>query len=150
MNTFFKRLKTGSLVGAFFLCTSVQAAEYLSVAQENINVRSGPGTDTTVIYEFPKGYPVQVLEHNGQWMKVADYEGAKGYIHANLLSKIPHVIVKVPEGNVRKGPGTSEDIVGKVVQDVLFEKIAQKGDWIQVRHPQLVGWVHKSLLWPDN
>ncbi|MBM9615412.1 SH3 domain-containing protein [Desulfobulbus rhabdoformis] len=149
MKHYLKILTVSALLGAFFLCSSALAKQYLSVAQDGINVRSGPGTDTTIIYEFPQGYPLEVLEHHGQWLKVVDYEGAKGYVFSSLLTQDPHVIVSVKDGNVRSDPSIKEDnIVGTVVQDVIFEKIDQKGDWVQVRHPQLEGWVHKSLLWP--
>jgi SH3-like domain-containing protein len=81
-------------------------------------------------------------------MHVLDYEQDKGWIYASLVSTTPHVIVKVANGNVRSGPGTEHEVVGRVVRDVILKKTDQKGDWLKVSHPQLSGWVHKQLVWP--
>ncbi|MGD9948779.1 MAG: SH3 domain-containing protein [Desulfobulbus sp.] len=144
-------LKKGSLilVGALLFCSSGYAAQYLSVARDGINIRSGPGTNSDVLFELPMGYPLEVIGREGQWVKVSDYEGDKGYIVDSLLSKTPYVIVKVKECNVRSGPSTSDAVVGNVAKDVIFQKLEQKGDWVKISHPQLTGWVHKSLIWPN-
>jgi len=144
-------MKKGLLVlaGVLFLGSSAWAAEYLSVARDGINIRSGPNTSADVLFELPMGYPVQVLSREGQWVKVVDYEGDKGYVFESLLSKTPTVIVKVAECNIRSGPSTQEAVVGNVTKDVVFQKVEQKGDWVKISHPQLTGWVHKSLVWPN-
>ena len=124
------------------------AAEYLSVAKDGVNLRSGPNTTSEVLYQLPAGYPLEVLGKEGQWYKVSDYEGDKGYIQAAVVNKTPHVIVKAKEGNVRSGPTTKDAVVGNSVRDVIFVKVEQKGDWVKVSHPDLTGWVHKDLVWP--
>ncbi|MDD2466928.1 MAG: SH3 domain-containing protein [Desulfobulbus sp.] len=144
-------LKKGALtlMGSFLLCSSGWGAEYLSVARDGINVRSGPGTNASVLFELPMGYPLEVVSREGQWVKVMDYEGDKGYVVDSLLSKTPYVIIKVKECNVRSGPSTTDPVVGNVVKDVIFQKVEQKGDWVKISHPQLTGWVHKTLVWPN-
>ncbi len=124
------------------------AADFVSVNKDGVNLRSGPTTDAAVLFELPTGYPLEVIERKGDWLQVRDYENDKGWIYNNLTSDTPYVIVKVSKGNIRSGPGTNYDQVGKVVRDVILQKIEQKGDWIQVRHPQLTGWIHKNLVWP--
>ncbi|MGE4558843.1 MAG: SH3 domain-containing protein [Desulfobulbus sp.] len=138
-----------TLIGSLLFCSSVWAAEYLSVARDGINLRSGPGTNSDVLFELPMGYPLEVVSREGQWVKVSDYEGDKGYIVESLLSKTPYVIIKVKECNVRSGPSTNDAVVGNVVKDVIFQRVEQKGDWVKISHPQLTGWIHKSLIWPN-
>jgi SH3-like domain-containing protein len=144
-------LKTVALacMGSMMVCSSVLGAEYLSVARDGINVRSGPGTDSDILFELPMGYPLEVIGREGQWVNVSDYEGDKGYIIDSLLSKTPYVIVKVKECNVRSGPSTNDPVVGNVAKDVIFQKLEEKGDWVKISHPQLTGWVHKTLVWPN-
>lgn len=124
------------------------AADFVSVNKDNVNLRSEPTTNSAVLFELPAGYPLEVLERKGDWLQVRDYEKDKGWIYASLTSNTPYVIVKVNKGNIRSGPGTNYEQVGKVVRDVILQKIEQKGDWLQVRHPQLTGWIHKNLVWP--
>lgn len=138
-----------TLTGAMALSVSAWGGEYLSVARDGINLRSGPGTKTDVLFELPLGYPLEVIGKEGQWVKVTDYEGDKGYIQETLLTKTPHVIVRVKECNIRSSPGTNAPVVGNSVKDVIFQKVEQKGDWVKISHRELTGWVHRSLVWPN-
>lgn len=137
-----------SLLASAFVLTTALAAEYVSVVKDGVNLRSGPKTDAEILYQLPAGYPLEVLSKEGQWLKVSDYEGDKGYITQSLVSTTPYVIVKVKECKIRSGPSTNDTVVGNGVKDVIFKKGEQKGDWIKVSHPDLTGWVHKDLVWP--
>jgi len=139
-----------ALAAVFFLVSlgTVHAAEYVSVAKDGVNLRSGPDTKYSVLFELPEGYPLKVLSRNGQWLKVSDFENDEGWIFSSLVNKNDHVIVTVKEGNVRSGPGINNDKVGEVVREVLLKKVGQQGDWIQVEHPKLKGWIHRKLVWP--
>ena len=138
-----------ALAASSLVSVSAWSAEYMSVARDGINLRSGPNTNTSVLFELPLGYPLEVIGKEGSWVKVSDYEGDKGYIQESLLSKTPYVIVKVKECNVRSGPSTKDPVVGNGAKDVIFQKVEQKGDWIKISHPQLTGWVQKALVWPN-
>ena len=138
---------TAALLGASTV--SALAAEFVSVVKDGVNLRSGPETSYEVLFQLPAGYPLRVLEEKGKWLKVKDYENDKGWIYSNLVSRnAQYVIVKVPTGNVRSGPGTEYDKVGKVVRDVIFRVVERQGDWVKVSHPKLTGWIYKSLVWP--
>ncbi len=149
-----RTLKQSLMVGMLatvmlsFSTVAALSAEYVSIVKDRVNIRSGPSTKYDVLYQLPKGFPLRVLAHKGKWLKVIDYENDKGWIASSLASKTRYVIVKVKEGNVRSGPGTSYDKAGKVYQDVILKRLGQKGDWIKVGHPLLTGWVHKQLIWP--
>ena len=143
-------VKVGMLTAVFVGMStgSLLAAEFVSVVKDGVNLRSGPETKYEVLFQLPKGYPLKVLATKGKWLKVSDYEKDKGWIYKSLVSKTRYVIVKVKEGNVRSGPGTKYDKIGKVYRDVILRSTDRKGDWLKVVHPQLTGWVHKQLVWP--
>jgi SH3-like domain-containing protein len=128
----------------------LEAAEYVSVVKDGVNLRSGPTTSHEILFQLPAGYPLKVLERVPKWIKVSDYENDKGWIYAGLVSKTPYVIVTADEGNVRSGPGTNHDKIGKVVRDVILKKIGTEGNWFQVRHPELTGWIYRNLVWPKD
>lgn len=128
---------------------AVQAADYVSVTKNGVNLRSGPGTQNEAIFQLPAGYPLLVLERKGTWIKVRDYEGDKGWIQQSLVSSTPSVIVRVREAKIRSGPSASASEVGKAVKDVILNRTGTQGVWVKVSHPNLAaGWVHKDLLWP--
>jgi len=146
-----KQLLSWMVLGAaFFLLSAVTAhcAEYVSVAKDGVNLRSGPDTKYSVLYELPEGYPLEVVDKKGQWLKVSDFEKDQGWVYAPLVTSNNYVIVTVSEGNVRSGPGINNDKVGEVVREVLLKKVGRQGDWIQVEHPKLKGWIHRKLVWP--
>lgn len=145
--TILKSIPMGALASALALTTAF-GGEYMSVVKDGINLRSGPNTTAEVLFQLPAGYPLEVLGKEGQWLKVSDYEGDKGWVQESLVNKSPHVIVKVKDCKIRSGPGTNEAVVGNGAKDVIFTKVEQKGDWIKVSHPDLNGWVHKDLVWP--
>ncbi len=124
------------------------AAEFVSVNNDDVNLRSGPGTKYSVLYELPAGYPLKVVSRKGEWLKVSDFENDQGWIYTPLVSQARYVIVTVKEGNVRSGPGVNTDKVGTVSREVILKQVKREGDWIKVAHPKLNGWVHRKLVWP--
>ncbi|WP_458775257.1 SH3 domain-containing protein [Desulforhopalus sp. 52FAK] len=152
----FNKLK--SLLVVFSLCTFLivatsVSAEMTSIKGDKINLRKGPGTKYSILWEYGNGYPVTVIKKQGNWVKVRDFEKDTGWIHKSLLHYSPHVVVKVNRNsngkiNIRKGPSTSKAIVGKAQYGVVFKTLERKSGWIYVEHESgLKGWIKESLLW---
>lgn len=131
-----------------FSTMTVVAAEFVSVAKDGVNMRSGPTEGDEVLFQLPAGYPLKVLTRQGEWLKVSDFEDDKGWIFGSLVNETPYVIVKVKECNVRSGPGTNYDKVGSLAKEVILKRVDRKGEWIKVSHAKITGWVHENLLWP--
>jgi len=135
----------GNAVGAL----AAGAPNQASIAKDGVNLRSGPSDKNDVIWELPQGYPLRITERKGDWVKVSDHENAQGWVHKSLLSnKNETVIVTANEANLRKSPDAKANKVGSAAKEVIFEVVSRKGDWVQIRHPQVSGWIHKSLVWP--
>lgn len=128
--------------------TAAAAAEYVSISKDGVNLRSGPDTKYSIIYELPEGYPLKVVSKQGEWLKVSDFENDQGWVYAPLVTNAKYVIVVVENGNVRSGPGVNYDKVGTVVREVVLKQVGTQGDWIKFEHPQLTGWIHRKLVWP--
>lgn len=137
---------TGAIVAMSAM--SVLAAEFVSVVKDGVNMRSGPTTNTEILFQLPAGYPLKVLERKGKWLKVSDFENDKGWIFGSLVNTSSTAIVKVKECNVRSGPGTNFDKVGTLAREVIVKRVDRKGEWIKISHPKLTGWVYSKLLWP--
>jgi SH3-like domain-containing protein len=138
---------------SFVFVSSLQAAEYVSVAKEEVNMRSGPSTKDQVIWEVFKAYPLQVMQRKNGWAQCLDFEGDKGWIYGPLLSKKKTVIVKKKKINLRNLPTTGNDstIIALVKYGVVFEVIAKDGEWLKVKlEDSTEGWAHKDLVWPAD
>lgn len=128
-------------------------AKTLSVTGDDVHLRTGPGVGYDIKWAYGNGFPLQVLDRKGEWIKVRDFEKDTGWIHASLLSEEPFVIVSAHKNsdkkiNIRSGPSTSYDIVGKAYYGVVFQKLETKSGWVKVRHESgLEGWIKGTLLW---
>ncbi|MDY0350416.1 MAG: SH3 domain-containing protein [Desulfobulbaceae bacterium] len=142
-------IRTALLMAGMMMTAATAAAqEYVSISKDGVNLRSGPDTKSSVVYELPQGYPLKVMSKQGDWLKVSDFENDQGWVYAPLVTNARYVIVTVNNGNVRSGPGTNHDTVGTVVREVVLKQIGEQGDWIKFEHPQLTGWIHRKLVWP--
>ena len=151
MRTFIKMLLTPCfLISSVVLAFSAQAADFVSVTKDNINVRTGPGTNHPVHMELFAGYPLKVVSREGNWLKVTDFENDTGWIEASLTRTGDTVIVKSQKSiNLRSEPKTDSSIVVSVDRGVVLKKIGMQGQWIHVRHNSGVsGWIHQNLIWP--
>ena len=135
-------------VGLFLFLPNRSAAEMVSIKGEKVNLRSGPATSSSIIWELGKGYPLLILQKKKSWLKVKDFEGDTGWVYRKLTFNKPHVIVKKKNVNIRKEPSTKSSIIGKANYGVVFATVKQQNGWAKVRHDSgLVGWIKRDLLW---
>nr|HID59063.1 hypothetical protein [Desulfobacterales bacterium] len=138
------------LLSVFFLLfySGGVFAKTESVSVDKANIRTGPGKEYEVIWQVGKYYPVKVIKKSGEWYKIRDFEDDEGWIHSSLLKKIPSVVVKRDEINVRKGPGKEFKILFRAEKGVSFKLLKKKGMWVKVQHADGdVGWIYRPLVW---
>jgi SH3-like domain-containing protein len=49
------------------------------------NIRSGPGTDNSILYTIEKGIPFKVIKRKGRWIQVQHSDGDIGWLHDSLI-----------------------------------------------------------------
>jgi len=144
------------LIGSLFMQLTfhgVVSAEMVSIKGDDINMRSGPGTNQPVLYTLGSGMPLDVIGRSNDWLQVNDFEGDTGWVHQSVVSDNPTVIVKANKNstsqiNVRSGPSTKNKIVGKAFYGVVFRKLGVKNQWVEVEHDGgMRGWVDRRFLW---
>ncbi|MBV5317300.1 MAG: SH3 domain-containing protein [Desulfobulbaceae bacterium] len=129
-------------------------AEMVSIASEDINMRSGPSTQKEVLWKVGTGFPVEIVKSEGEWIQVRDFEGSTGWVKKNTTQKTPHMIVKANKGtnkqiDVRSEPNTTKGkVVARANYGVVFKALEKKSGWVKVEHGQgVTGWVESSQLW---
>lgn len=124
------------------------AQQMVSVAREEVNLRSGPGTRYSAEWVLGRGFPLKVVRRRGDWLQVQDFENDKGWVLGALTGKTPYHIVKVKTANVRSQPSTSSRIVGKVSYGDTLKTLERRTGWIKVqRDGGIRGWISRQLLW---
>jgi SH3-like domain-containing protein len=134
-----------------FLAELCFAGEFASVIKDGVNIRSGPSTKNEVLWEVFKDFPVEIIQHQGDWVQVRDFEDDKGWVYSSLLANTKTMIVKVETANMRSGPSTEDKIIATVKKGVVFTPLEQQGNWIKVRYKNdITGWMYNTLLFPDQ
>lgn len=126
-------------------------AEYVSVKVPVANIRSGPSETGDLLWKVEAYHPLFVLEKKGGWYHFRDFEGDEGWIHGSLVDKEKTVITIKDDCNVRSGPGTENDILFTTEVGIPFKVLKRQGAWLNVLHTDGDrGWLHQSLVWPDQ
>jgi uncharacterized protein YgiM (DUF1202 family) len=150
-------ITTRQTIGTTILClaaltttTAATAAtqQMVSVKGSTLNMRSGPGTHTEVLWELKRGYPLKVIARKGRWLQVSDFESDRGWVARSLTGNTPHHVVKSRVANMRSGPGTQHRILGTVEYGEVLRTREKRTDWVKVeRDSGKIGWIARRLLW---
>jgi len=125
--------------------------DYAGVAQngKGANIRSEPSLASEVLRSVAPGYPMAVLDRQGDWVFVEDFRERKGWVFVSLLSDLETVVIKVGKGNLRRGPTLIDEIIAKLDYGAIMNVEQTKGDWVQVSNPEgVIGWLHRDIVWP--
>ena len=141
-------MKTTILLLALALATPAAAADMMSVSAEQANIRSGPGADFEVVWAAGRYYPLEVLDREGNWIRVGDYENEEGWIYKSLLSKAPAVVIVTRKANIRSGPGMEYAVAWVADKECSLKVLDMRGEWYQVSDgEETLGWLHRDVTW---
>lgn len=143
-------IRTFTLLAALAIASvgSASSRELVSVDADNVNMRAGPSKRAEVLWQLGSGYPLEVLQRKGRWLRVVDFENDKGWVARSLTSTTPHTIVKSRKANLRAGPGTRHRVLGQASYGDVFEVLDKRKSWVQVQgEDDRKGWIARRLLW---
>ncbi len=111
-----------------------------NVTSSMVNLRSQPTTDSDLISTLTQGASLTLLEQQGDWYKVKTSDGSEGWVAGWLInveqapvSAEAFVTILNPDTNVRSGPGTTYDIVGRVQAGERYAIVKKDDDWFQIK-----------------
>jgi SH3-like domain-containing protein len=123
-------------------------AERLTIIAEVANIRSGPDTNSDVLWQVEKYYPILVIKKSHSWYYFKDFEDDMGWVHQSLVGDVPAVITKKDLCNVRSGPSTKDEILFSVEKGIPFKVLEHKDRWMHVEHADGDrGWIFDALVW---
>ena len=122
-------------------------SKFLSLKNEKVNVRYGPGFDFPVkfIY-FKKFLPVKVIDSKENFRRIIDYKKNGGWIHISQLKKVNSIIVLEDKIVFKKNSKFSEPIFKiKKGRLVLIKKCLD--DWCKIKTDKYDGWLKNNNVW---
>lgn len=120
---------------------------FISVNIDQLNVRTGPGTDHPIKMKVGRNYPLYVINESEGWLHVMDYDGDRGWISGNLASFDTYVITQLPKSNIRDGRGTENSIKFTAERGVVLRVLKEEDGWLNVRHADGdEGWISAKIV----
>lgn len=138
-----------------------------TITGDGVRLRSGPGTDSSVIGSYNKGTVMTVTGISGNWYAV-DHNGRTGYVSADYLklgiaaggggaSKPEEEPTETPVSGekgavigtsvrMRKGPGTSYDVLGYYSNGVTVTVLGSENGWYKVNYNGKTGYITAQYL----
>lgn len=126
------------------------------VTTSDVNIRTGPGTQYSVITTIKKGTKINVAGREGEWLRVISKRGnPPGYVldrfarplegqkDAPASAEVRGVFVTTEEVNVRTGPGAHHEIIATIPKDTKVHVVAAEGEWLRIesKHGKPPGYI---------
>ncbi len=126
-----------------------------ATVNENLNLRSGPGTTYGVLKVMPRGATVTVVTDPGTgWLQVT-HQGTTGWASSQYLTmggtppttpSTRTATVSVDALNLRSAGNLSASIVGRMLYGETVEINVASGDWYKVTHHGNSGYAYGPYL----
>ena len=137
--------------------TTQQYKEIKVVNTDGLNVRKGPSTSYESIGKIDKGTSVEVISESDGWSKI-NYKYTTAYVATRYLDKkstntedttqqYKEIKVVNTDGlNVRKGPSTSYESIGKIDKGTSVEVISESDGWSKINYKNTTAYVATRYL----
>jgi len=136
--------------------SAAPAGTAASVKGSGVNLRSGPSTSYRSLGKLQNGTALTVLSQNDGWYRVyVPASGTYGYIYRLYVrfSAIPDELavqgtISGSGVNIRKGPSTTYQSLGKLKKNTAVTILDTSGDWHRVRVDATAqeGYVHQRYV----
>ena len=150
------------LILASLICLALAVtafADDATVTGDDVNMRSGPGTNYDIIACLEKGATVTVNDCSNYYWYNVTYNGRTGFMSSSYLKISPAPVVEqVTESatqngyinamyvRFRSGPGTGYSVLGEYKSGTKLTITGSSGDWTQVNINGKDGYVYSSYI----
>ncbi|XJZ26335.1 SH3 domain-containing protein [Bacillota bacterium Lsc_1132] len=147
--------------GAFYspANNNAAAAETVTIAADQVNVREGPSLSYPLITQLKKGEKYSIVKEKNDWTQLKLADGQTGWVANWLVSKAarstsdnsqvskPNAAVS-STGNlrVRSGPGTTFQIIGYLNKGQSVSVLEKNENWVKISDSFGEGWVASAYL----
>jgi len=121
---------------------------YVSLKSAEVNVRVGPGKRYPINYVYKRAnLPVQVVEEFAHWRKIADYEGANGWVHKGMIDGKRTAITREKTQTLYEKPDAASTPTLRAAKLVIGNVKRCEPDWCELEINSRTGWIRKADIW---
>ncbi|MED4016401.1 SH3 domain-containing protein [Sutcliffiella cohnii] len=138
---------------------SSNANNGVKILADSLRVRSGPGTNFSIVAFVHKSSNVTYIEENENWVKIRvdgkDGWVSKQYASISKTSTTPSTSnssnsfvgeVTATSLNVRSEPSSQGKVVGSVKKGQQITVLGQQGSWYKIQHSNQQAWVSSEYV----
>ena len=128
-------------------CIAIENNYFLSLKNNKVNVRYGPGFDYSIKYIYKKKFlPVKVIDKKEHFRRIIDHKKNSGWIHKSQLIKFNSLIVMEDKIIFSKNSKFSKPLFklekGRLV--ILKKCIS---NWCKIKSNNYTGWMQTKNSW---
>lgn len=127
---------------------SPELPRYRSLAADRVNMRTGPGRDYPIAWQYRlQGLPVVVTAVFDNWRRVRDLAGTEGWVHRSLLSGQRTALVTAAHVNLYARRDPASTLEAQLTRRVVARLETCREGWCRLAVEGHTGWARKKGLW---
>ncbi len=137
----------------FYSHTSSISSEnnyFLSLKNNKVNVRYGPGFDYPIKYVYKKRFlPVKIIDSKENFRRIIDHKKNSGWIHISQLKKSNSLIVLEDKIIFSKNSKFSKPLLRLEKGRLVILKKCMS-NWCKMKSGNFTGWLQTQNSWGKN
>lgn len=154
----------GMILFAFITVATVNANKAV-INTNNLNVRTGPGTDFEKIGQVHTDEIYPIIQQQNQWVKI-QMKNTKGWVTSEYITitdstdqtmtnnqgnnGTTSITIQHNNTHFRAGPSTTYDIIGYADAGTEFTILAENDQWYKITREDVTGYVFKKFIKQEN
>lgn len=142
------RKLTLGLLGSILLTSNIYASSTGVVNVENLNVRSGPNTTSSIVDYVHLGDTLEILSTTDEWYKIQLDTASDAYVHSKYveIKDTESSLVSSEEANLFDAPNVMAGIIATLKNGQSVKVLYPVDDWYYVETEQGKGYIHYKTL----
>jgi len=154
-----RKIKASLLFGIVFVAVLAFAGiayagnlgQGVVIDEGRLNIRSGPGTDYSIVGSLYYGNIVELEDENDGWYFISKRGVGRGWCSANLILAIESIrsygSINAPDSNMRSGPSKNSGLLGVFANGEEVYVYGHVPGWYRVeRSSGQWGWVFDGYV----
>ena len=129
----------------------IQEVNYFASLRSNeTNIRSGPGANYPIKFTFKlRNLPVKIVSEYDNWCEIEDYEGSRGWVAQNLITKKRHLMTFSKKNiiDIHAKKNETSKVIFHLENYVIGEYLKCEESWCALKINDEKGWVLSSDLY---
>ncbi len=129
----------------------IQEVNYFASLRSNeTNIRSGPGANYPIKFTFKlRNLPVKIVSEYDNWCEIEDYEGSRGWVAQNLITKKRHLMTFSKKNiiDIHTKKNETSKVIFHLENYVIGEYLKCEESWCALKINDEKGWVLSSDLY---